>query len=82
MDRHDLPGATAEAVEHNDDIFGATVNLASRICAAADAGHILVSDMVRDLGAERGFVFRDLGERTLKGYAEPAQVFELERTSG
>jgi class 3 adenylate cyclase len=37
--------------------------------------------MVRDLGAERGFVFRDLGERMLKGYAEPTQVFELERTS-
>ncbi|HEX5149307.1 MAG TPA: nickel-binding protein, partial [Candidatus Limnocylindrales bacterium] len=59
--------AAGEPVDRNDDIFGSTVNLASRICEAADAGQVLVSGVVRDLGAAHGFAFRDAGERLLKG---------------
>lgn len=73
--------AAGEPVDHNDDIFGSTVNLASRICAVAEAGHILVSDVVRDLGSQRGYRFEDLGERDLKGFTQPTRVFELRGTS-
>ena len=50
--------AAGEPVDHNDDLFGSTVNLASRICEAAEAGHILVSELVHDLGMKKGFSFR------------------------
>ena len=47
--------AAGEPVDHNDDLFGSTVHLASRICDATDPGHILTSDVVHELGTERGF---------------------------
>ena len=74
--------AAGEPVDHNDDIFGATVNLASRLCAAAEAGHILVSGLVRDLGSGEGFAFEPAGERLLRGFPTPTPVFELSRAPG
>ncbi len=71
--------AAGEPVRHNDDIFGSAVNLASRVCDAADAGHILGSDLVRDMGVEKGFSFDAPDERMLKGFADPTPVFELLR---
>lgn len=71
--------AAGEPVRHNDDIFGSAVNLASRICDAADAGDILVSDLVHDLGSEKGFSFREADDRILKGFSDPTRVFELLR---
>ena len=69
--------AAGEPVDHNDDLFGSTVTLASRICDAADAGCILTSDLVRDLGSERGFAFAGGREVVLKGFSGPTCVFEL-----
>ena len=69
--------AAGEPVDHNDDLFGATVTLASRLCAAADAGHILTSDLVRNVGVEHGFAF-DGGRRlVLKGFSAATTAFEL-----
>jgi class 3 adenylate cyclase len=72
--------AAGQPVHHNDDIFGSAVNLASRICDAADAGRILASDVVHDLGTEKGFSFHEADERVLKGFVDPTRVFELLRT--
>jgi class 3 adenylate cyclase len=69
--------AAGEPVDHNDDLFGSTVTLASRICDAADAGRILTSDLVRDLGSERGFTFDGGRDVVLKGFSGPTRVFEL-----
>lgn len=69
--------AAGEPVDHNDDLFGSTVTLASRICAAADAGHVLTSDAVRELGRTKGFSFDQGQERTLKGFATATRLFEL-----
>jgi class 3 adenylate cyclase len=74
--------AAGEPVDHNDDLFGSTVNLASRLCEAAAAGHVLVSEVVRDIGVEKGFQLADAGERALKGFPGQTRVFELLRTSG
>jgi class 3 adenylate cyclase len=71
--------AAGEPVDHNDDLFGSTVNLASRICDAADAGHILTSDLVHQLGGERGFSFDEGRDLELKGFDGPTRVFELLR---
>ena len=74
--------AAGEPVDHNDDLFGSTVTLASRLCAAAEAGHILVSELVRDLGSGEGFAFEPAGERLLRGFPTPTPVFELSRAPG
>lgn len=71
--------AGGQPVHHNDDIFGSTVNLASRICDAAGAGHILASDVIQELGAEQGFSFEKADEQVLKGFSGATQVFELLR---
>ena len=69
--------AAGEPVDHNDDLFGSTVSLASRICDAAEAGRILTSDLVCALGSERGFSFGSGRELVLKGFSGPILVFEL-----
>ena len=69
--------AAGEPVDHNDDLFGTAVNLASRICDAAEAGHILCSDMVQDLGAKHGYTFEEVQARALKGFSGKVRVFEL-----
>ncbi len=68
--------AAGEPVDHNHDLFGSTVNLARRICDAAQAGHVLTSDVVHDLGIERGFAFRPGVDLDLKGFGA-VPVFEL-----
>jgi class 3 adenylate cyclase len=72
--------AAGEPVDHNDDLFGSTVTLASRICAAAEAGRILTSDVVHDLGWAKGYSFDAGEERWLKGYSLPTRVFEFLQT--
>jgi class 3 adenylate cyclase len=69
--------AAGEPVDHNDDIFGAAVTLANRICAAADPGHVLVSDVVHDLGVGNGFIFDGGSDRSLKGFSRQVVVYEL-----
>jgi class 3 adenylate cyclase len=74
--------AAGEPVDHNNDLFGATVNLASRICNAADPGTILVSDTVRERGSESGFSFAEAERVELKGFSSPVQVFTLVGKAG
>ena len=69
--------AAGEPVDHNDDLFGSTVNLASRICDASQPGHILTSDLVHEMGIERGFAFGEGQDIELKGFGA-VRVFELE----
>ncbi len=69
--------AAGEPVDHNDDIFGAAVTLASRLCAGAEPDHILVSDEVQKLGVDLGFSFGEGEQRSLKGFSQPTTVFEL-----
>jgi class 3 adenylate cyclase len=66
-----------EPIEEEGDLFGATVILASRIAAKAEAGEILVSDNVRSLSAGKGFLFSDRGEFVAKGFEEPVQLYEV-----
>jgi class 3 adenylate cyclase len=69
--------AAGEPVDHNDDLFGSTVTLASRICDAADAGRVLTSDLVCELGSQRGFAFDGGRDVVLKGFSGATRVFEL-----
>jgi class 3 adenylate cyclase len=69
--------AAGEPVDHDDDIFGAAVTMANRICASAGPEQIYVSDIVRDLGVEKGFRFDGGRTEVLKGFSEPATIYEL-----
>lgn len=69
--------SAGEPVEGSSDIYGATVNLAARICAEAAGGQTLVAGTVRDLTLGKGIEFSDRGSFELKGFPEPVRLFEV-----
>jgi len=67
-----------EPVAQEGDFIGSAVNVASRIGAAASAGQLLISEVVRSLvrtGAP--FPMRDRGPVALKGLSEPIRLYEV-----
>ncbi len=62
--------------DDNDDLFGAAVQLAARLCAAAPPGDIAVSVAVRELCIGKPFRFDYLGELNLKGLP-PTQTYAV-----
>jgi class 3 adenylate cyclase len=69
-----------EPVAEGDDLFGTAVQLASRVCAQAQAGEILSTDVVRQLVAGKGLLFADKGMADLRGFEDPVRVFEVSWT--
>jgi class 3 adenylate cyclase len=66
-----------EPIEDSNDLFGSTVQLAARLCAAASSDQILVSESIfREYGAAE--VFAQATRRRLKGYSKPVLAFECE----
>ncbi len=63
-----------EPVEQHNDLFGSTVQLASRLCAHAQPEQILVSNAIAELCLGKGLLFEDLGEVTLKGFSSPVRA--------
>jgi adenylate cyclase len=55
------------------DVYGRTVNLASRLALVAQAGDVVVSEEVAERSA--GVRFEDLGRIPLKGVAGPMRLF-------
>lgn len=66
--------AAGEPVERANDLFGVTVQLASRLCAHAEADQILVSNVVAELCQGKAIPFEDLGEVVLKGFEHPIRA--------
>jgi class 3 adenylate cyclase len=66
--------AAGEPVEQHDDLFGSTVQLASRLCTQAQPEQILVSNVIAELCLGKGLLFEDLGELTLKGFGYPVRA--------
>ena len=66
-----------EPIAEEEDLFGTSVILAARVAAQASGGEILVSNVVRELVAGRGFLFSDRGERALRGFEDPVTVYEV-----
>jgi class 3 adenylate cyclase len=73
-----IGGAAGEPVEHHDDLFGCTVQLAARLCSHAQPEEILVSNVIAELCIGKGLKFRALGEVPLKGFDRPVQVHAVE----
>lgn len=72
-----MGAAAGEPVEHHNDLFGATVQLASRLCDYGTPGQILVPGVVRDLCIGKGFAFNSIGDIPFKGFDEPVRVYEV-----
>ena len=64
-------------IAESNDLFGTSVQLARRICDRAEPGQVLVSDVVRQLVAGKGFSFRQVGSEILKGFTEPVALYAL-----
>jgi class 3 adenylate cyclase len=58
-------------------LFGTAVHTTFRICARAQPGQILVSDVIHQLVAGKDFTFVDHGRIALKGLAERMRLYEV-----
>jgi class 3 adenylate cyclase len=66
-----------EPVEDSNDLFGSTVQLAARLCAAASSDQILVSENIfREYGAAD--LFTHATRRRFKGFSKPMLVFRCD----
>jgi len=70
--------SAGEPVAEDKDLFGATVQLAARLCAAAEPEQIIVPSVVHELCLGKKLPFREQGERSLKGFDRPMKVYEVE----
>jgi class 3 adenylate cyclase len=71
-----------EPIEEDGDLFGSSVIAASRICGQASGGEIVVSDVVRQLVAGKGFAFADRGAVALRGFDEGVRLWEVRWREG
>lgn len=69
--------SAGEPVTENDDLFGAAVQLAARVCSSCEGGRILVSSAVRELCLGKTLKFEAEGLVDLKGFDEPVRVFSV-----
>ena len=74
--------SAGEPVEDSQDLFGASVNLAARICAHAGGGQTLVSGTVRDLAIGKEIRFVSQGAIGLKGFPDPVLLYEVDWQAG
>jgi class 3 adenylate cyclase/tetratricopeptide (TPR) repeat protein len=69
---------TGEVAWQDGQLSGEAVHAASRVCAAASGGQILVSDVTRQLaGTVPDVSFLDAGEHDLKGFPQPWRLWEI-----
>ena len=72
---------TTEPHRHDDGYFGVGVSRASRICAAAHGGQLLLSHATAGIIADQdlsGLSLRDLGEHALKDIPHPERLFQVD----
>ncbi|WP_096704765.1 adenylate/guanylate cyclase domain-containing protein [Magnetospirillum sp. 15-1] len=65
-----------EPIQEEDDLFGSTVQLAARVCAATQSDQTLCTQVVKDLAAGKGS-FTDGGMHALKGFRDKFQLWEV-----
>lgn len=66
-----------EPIVENNDLFGLTVQIASRVCGEAGKNQIYVSSVVKELAAGKNYTFTPLGEFNLKGIDAPQTLYEV-----
>jgi class 3 adenylate cyclase len=73
-----IGAAAGEPVEDHLDLYGATVQLAARLCSHAQPEQSLVSNVVAELCIGKGLAFQDLGEVSLKGFDRPIRIHAIQ----
>ncbi|WP_142848301.1 adenylate/guanylate cyclase domain-containing protein [Telmatospirillum sp. J64-1] len=67
-----------EPIKEDNDLFGSTVQMASRVCAQAGSEEIFCTNVVRELASGgKGAAIRPRGEYELKGFAEKVPLYEV-----
>jgi class 3 adenylate cyclase/predicted ATPase len=74
-------GETLGAGQSEPLALGETPNLASRVQAEAQPGSVVITDATRRLVAGH-FTLEDMGERSLKGIAQPTRLYRVAGRSG
>jgi tetratricopeptide (TPR) repeat protein len=69
---------TGEVAWQERQLSGEAVHAASRVCAAADGGQILISDVTRQLaGTVADVSYLDTGDHDLKGFPHPWRLWDV-----
>jgi len=68
---------SGEPIQEEDDLFGSTVQLAARVCAATQSDQTLCTQVVRDLAGSKALAFADGGTHSLKGFRDKFQLWEV-----
>ncbi len=66
-----------EPIQEEDDLFGTTVQLAARVCAATTTDQILCTAVVKDLSFGKTVTFSPAGDHALKGFRDKIPLFEV-----
>lgn len=64
-------------IREENDMFGATVQLAARVCAATQSDQTLCTESVRDCSRDRSAVLKPVGAHSLKGFKDPVPLLEI-----
>jgi class 3 adenylate cyclase len=70
---------TGPVISQDGDVYGRTVNLASRIASYAGAGQVLASEETVDRSRDGGLRFEPVGSVDLKGVGEPVPLYQASR---
>lgn len=65
------------AVERDEDMFGAAINLTARVAAQAAGGQVLATAALLDAAKEAGVATMSLGTFDLRNVASPIELFDV-----
>ncbi|MBI2241863.1 MAG: adenylate/guanylate cyclase domain-containing protein [Magnetospirillum gryphiswaldense] len=66
-----------EPIQEEDDLFGSTVQLAARVCAATGTDEIYCTASVMELAGKPNSMFRSVGAKAVKGFRDPITMYEI-----
>jgi adenylate cyclase len=65
-------------IKRGGDLFGSTVNIASRIVARASPGQLLATQAIADAATAKGILVKPLGPVALRSVAEEVALYEIQ----
>ena len=70
--------SVGEPIAEDDDLFGASVQMAARLCDGAGTDGIMITNMLKEMCQGRALQFIDHEPKEFKGIAEPVPVSLVE----
>ncbi len=64
-----------EPIVEDNDLFGSTVQMAARVCDAAETDGVLVTNIVRELCTGKSLKFKEAGKYGMKGIEGPVVLY-------